>query len=332
MFARRCEQISLILGGLNSRLIPIHETIFRPWVLLAVSAALFSVTSQVLAEGEQKPSVELQGGQKSAVSWEVDADVSGVTKSRFEGVSRDSDVGVLDTSFNAVASLEGKGGILYRFGIDYQRHDFVGVQSQPIPTTLQSYSLTVGADFQLGDAWLARIDFQPGFYGSGDVFRFGDFNVPIVMGASYFVNSDLQLVVGLSLNFERKYPVLGGIGLRWRMGHDWVLNGILPTPRIEYSLSQSLTVYAGADFRGDTYRVNRDFGRTHGTGGLDDAVADYSQIRVGTGISWTINPHATFQMEAGFVPVDDLDFHRADTRVRSSEIPPYIDLSLKARF
>jgi hypothetical protein len=222
--------------------------------------------------------------------------------------------------------------MLFRFGIDFERHDFTGMDSQPIPSTLQSYGFTLGADFQLGDAWLARIDFQPGFYGSGDVFRFATFNVPVVMGASYFVNADLQLMVGLSVNYERKYPVLPGIGFRWRAGHDWVLNGILPTPRVEYSLNQSVIWYAGADFRGDTYRVNSDFGRERGFNNIDNGVADYSQIRVGTGISWSINTHTTFQMEAGFVPVEDLDFHRADTRVRATDAPPYVDLSLKAKF
>ncbi len=316
----------MIWSELNSRLTPSREMIRR----------LLSLLTALLALAQSGPSVRAEGArgvtQGSAVSWEVEADVSGIAKSSFEGSAKSSDVDVLDSLFSAVASVENKSGLIFRFGLQLQRHDFGGVHSQPIPSVLQSYGLVVGADMQLGDAWLARIEFQPGFYGDGDVFRFGSLNVPIIIGASYFVSADLQLVLGVSMNFERKYPVLPGVGVRWRMGHDWVLNGVLPTPRIEYSLSQYLTLYAGADLRGDTYRVSREFGRSRDSRALGDAVVDYSQIRVGTGVSWMINLHTTFQMEAGFVPVDDVDFHRADVRVHSSEIPPYLDLSLKAKF
>jgi hypothetical protein len=276
--------------------------------------------------------VRAEEGQKTAVSWEVNAGVSGIGRSRFEGWSTSSDARILDTTFNAVASIEAKSGLIYRLGLDFQRHDFGEIQTVPLPGALQSYSLVLGADLQLGDAWLARIELRPGFYGDSDVFRFGAFNVPIVVGASYFASADLQFVLGVSLDFNRKYPVLPGVGVRWRMGRSWVLDAILPTPRIEYSLNTSVTLYAGADFRGDSYRVSRDFGRTHDSTRLDDAVGDYTQIRVGTGFTWNVNQSVSFQMEAGFVPVQDLDYHRADLRMHSTEIPPYLDFSLKTKF
>jgi hypothetical protein len=41
----------------------------------------------------------------------------------------------------------------------------------PLPNTLQSLALVVGADFQFGDAWLFRLELQPGFYGDGTDLR-----------------------------------------------------------------------------------------------------------------------------------------------------------------
>jgi hypothetical protein len=272
------------------------------------------------------------GSAKAAVSWEIDAGISGIGETRFDGVSKHGDVETLNSLLSAVATLEASSGLNLRFGLELERHDFGGVRAQRIPRDLASYCLILGADLQLGDAWLARIDFSPGFYGSeGDVFRFGSFNMPIIIGASYFVSADLQFAIGISVNWNRKYPILPGVGLRWRMSRSWVLDGILPTPRIEYSLNDSLTVYAGADFRGETYRTSEGFGRGRSPK-LDDAVVDYAEIRVGGGVTWNINSHTTFQFEAGVVPVQELDYHRAGMRVFSAETPPYFDLSLKAKF
>ena len=69
--------------------------------------------------------------------------------------------------------------------------------------------------------------------------------MPVVVGASYFVSSDLQLVAGLSIDPERKYPVLPGVGFRYKCATDWVLDFILPAPRVEYTFSKSILLYAG---------------------------------------------------------------------------------------
>jgi hypothetical protein len=126
--------------------------------------------------------------------------------------------------------------------------------------------------------------------------------------------------------------VLPGIGLRWKFATDWVLNGVPPTPRIEYSMTKSLTLYAGADLRSSSYRMGDDFGRSHGIPQLDDAVVDYTEIRVGAGATWKINSVVTMQIESGCVLVDQFDFHRDDVRFRSTETPPYGGISLKAAF
>jgi len=40
----------------------------------------------------------------------------------------------------------------------------------------------------------------------------------------------------------------------------------------------------------------------------------------------------TLEVEAGIVPVQEFDFHRADVRASSTEIPPYGGIVLKAAF
>jgi len=78
--------------------------------------------------------------------------------------------------------------------------------------------------------------------------------------------------------------------------------------------------------------VDSDFGSARRDAKLNDAFVDFTQIRAGIGASWTLTPAATVELEAGLVPVYDLDYHRAEFRVRSDELPPYGGLNVKLKF
>jgi hypothetical protein len=268
----------------------------------------------------------------SSVSWEIQADFSAVGDAEFKGLANTDDISVLDTAFSAIASIQARDGLIFRLGVELQRFDFSRPSGAPAPFGLESMALVVGADFQLGTEWLGRIDFKPGLYGSNQTLRAQNFNVPINLGVSYFVSADLQLVVGASVDVNRKYPVIPAIGARWKFAPDWVLNAILPTPRLEYTLNRSVTLYTGADFQGGTYRLSNLPEHSPKDGRLRNGIVDYTQIRVGAGTTWSINDHFTLEVEAGFVPVHEFDYHRAETRLRTKEIPPYAGISLKAEF
>jgi hypothetical protein len=237
-----------------------------------------------------------------------------------------------DIGSRQVLSYQAREGFLVRFGLEVERYNFAVPDTLMLPSKLQSASIVVGADLQLGDAWIVRVEVQPGYYGGGPDLRADNFAAPIVVGASYFASADLQFVAGLSIDVNRKYPVLPGIGFRYKYNAYWVFNMILPQPRIEYSLNKNTTLYAGGDIQGATYRADSDFGTQQGTPKLNNAWIDYSQIRVGVGASIKIRPEVTLEMEAGIVPVQEFDFHRANVRASSTEIPPYGGLVLKAAF
>ena len=266
------------------------------------------------------------------LSWESEAGFSTVADSSFKGRSFRGDVNETDFHFRAVASRQIGGGPLLRLGVEWQRYDFGLPGRAPLPDTLQSLALVVGADFQIGEAWLFRLEATPGFYSGKSEFRFGSLNIPVLFGGSYFVSSDLQFFAGIELDVNRKYPVLGALGVRWKFAPGFVLNAVLPTPRLEYSFSKSLTFFLGADLRETTYRMDAEFGRARGRRKLDNAIVDYTQIRVGVGASWRIDSRFTWECEAGVVPVHDFDFHRAEIGVRSRGLPAYGGLSLKAAF
>ena len=293
----------------------------------AVSTGATAWMLAILAPGM----VRAQDSAGHKISLESDFRFALVGNSDVRERSETGNLSAYNLGTRDVLSMQVHEGFLVRFGLEYQRYHFGVPDSLQLPSKLQGASLVIGTDLQLGDAWIMRLEVQPGFYG-GTRMRSGNFNAPIVFGASYFVNSDLQLVAGLSVDVERKYPVLPGIGFRYKCNADWVLDMILPTPRIEYTLNKSVLLYVGGDIENGTYRVDSDFGKTHDVPKLNDAWLEYTQIRVGVGASWKIHPDITLEFEAGIVPVQEFDFHRADVRASATEIPPYGGVVLKAAF
>ena len=106
-------------------------------------------------------------------------------------------------------------GIL-RLGAAWERFGFGFPARVQLEERLQSVSAVVGLDTQFSDSILFRIEAQPGLYGTADDLDGETFNVPFIIGGTYIYSSDLQFVVGVSVNFNRQYPVFPGGGVRWR--------------------------------------------------------------------------------------------------------------------
>ena len=100
-------------------------------------------------------------------------------------------------------------------------------------------NLIIGADLSLTDSILVRFEAQPGLYGTFfNHITSGDFDVPFVLGGSYLYSDSLQFFVGVGVDVNRKYPVIPGVGFRYKVAPKLVLNIQLPAPRVEYELSK----------------------------------------------------------------------------------------------
>ena len=225
-----------------------------------------------------------------------------------------------------------KFGIL-RLGVGYERFGFGFDDPQhfELPGGLQSLSGIVGLDTRLGESILIRFEAQPGFYSStqleGDTFR-----APFILGGSYIVSDNLQLVVGVSVDYDRETPVFPGVGVRWRFAPNWVLNAVMPTPRLEWEMTQAITLYAGADLKGSTFRMYDGFGDERGNPALNRAVVTYTEIRTGLGMEWKMNEQIRFSLEGGYMPWREIDFHRTNVRYHHEEGAPYAAISFRGAF
>jgi len=196
-------------------------------------------------------------------TYELDGDISyvGAARTNF-GHSLQGNVTELESSARLVMGLQQSADSpIFRFGLSYQRYDFGLSKVAPFPDALQAENLVVGADFSLFSSWLVRVEADPGFYNDARSDRFKNFNVPFSLGGSYIASEDVQWVVGLGIDFNRQFPVIPAIGVRWALNDNWVIDAVLPTPRIEYEWSKNLTLFLGADLDDGTYRIGSNFPR-----------------------------------------------------------------------
>ena len=236
-----------------------------------------------------------------------------------------------DTLLRLVFTPRVKLGVL-RLGFEYEQFSFGFDPHTQIPNTLQSVAAVLGIDTQLSDSILLRVEATPGVY--SEAFKPGTtlFNMPFVIGGTYIYSPDFQIVLGIGVDVERKYPVLPGGGIRWRFQPQWVLDAVLPTPRLEYEWSKEVTVYAGGTLKETNFRVSDTFGDEKGIPKLNHAVLTYSEIRAGVGIDWKITSWLSVNGEAGYQPYRNFDFYRANIRYHQESGAPYGMISLHGAF
>ena len=225
-----------------------------------------------------------------------------------------------------------------RLGVEWERYSFGFSNNAPLPNTLQEVNLIVGADLSLTDSILVRVEAQPGLYGTFfNHVTSGDFNVPFIVGGSYLYSDSLQFFLGVSVDVNRKYPVIPGIGFRQKITPKLVLDAQLPTPRVEYEFSRSTTLFAGAEFKEDEFRVGEHFGDNHLDNRHDErvlnrALVNFTEIRVGVGLTQKLSSSLSLSVDGGCQPYREFDFYRADARYRSDGPAPYGQLALHGAF
>lgn len=279
------------------------------------------------------PEVEEKAPSSFKMGYELETKYSYVGDSKTE-IERDRTGNVSEQNgiFRLILTPQWGQGPIYRAGISAERFAFGLPSKASIPNTLQSTSLVLGFDFQLGDSWIGRVEAEPGFYGDFQEPDWDHFNTPFILGVSYIQSASLQWVAGVSVNVWRRYPVIPAVGVRWDVGHGWTVNAVLPTPRLEYEWSKPLTLYFGAEMKQLAYRVSDDFGDQHGRPKLNDAVMEYYQLRVGAGFTWKATSAVSLELEGGYLPYREFNYHRAEFGLRTKEGAAYGQVGFSAKF
>jgi hypothetical protein len=299
--------------------------------LIGAASVLFAVTPGLAQEGDTSSSNS--GWFKSifSPSGEYVAEETYVGEASVErGHKVVNDYDEHDTVLRFILTPRTSIGVL-RLGLAWERFSFGFPDRTPLPNTLQAGALVIGLDTQLSDSILLRFEAQPGFYGTTD-FISNNFSIPFIVGGTYIYNPNLQIVLGVSVDVEREYPVLPGAGIRWKIARQWVINAVLPAPRLEYTPIKNLTLYAVGVFKETNFRVGDTFGNSKGMPKLNDAVLTYSEVRAGVGADWKISSFATLSGEVGYQPFRSFDYYRANVRFHENGSAPYGMLSIHGAF
>jgi hypothetical protein len=226
--------------------------------------------------------------------------------------------GQVDSSnghFNYVVSPQVRDGLLLRFGVDAERNSF-GLPSQaPLPTTLQSVNAVIGVDYALNEKILLRLEAHPGIYSDFVSVTSSDIDVPVQFGGTYLYSKDFQIILGGEFDLKSDIPFIIVPAFRWQFADKWVISAIPPRPQLQYELSNALTLYTGAEILDGTYHLNDNFGNNHasvegpGNANQNGNIVDFTEARVGVGVTWKFTPNLNLDVSGGYVPYRMYDVH-----------------------
>lgn len=299
-----------------------------------------AATSLVLAAEDDWLKVE-EAPKASRIGHEVNLSQGFTAEGEMkQGDRKVGDVDGLNTEASYVATIPVADRVSFRTGIDYNRYSLGLPQGTLMPNTLQSVALTVGADFELSKNWIMRFEASPGIYSDFHDVSGSDFNVPMVLGFSYLVDSKLQFMFGLMIDplFSTRInglmdsPVLPGVGVRWQFADQWTLSAILPNPEIQYDLDDQWQIFAGGRLKGGSYRVSETQGDGVGRQDFNNDVVSYREIRAGLGARYKFHPALTLEAEVGYALSRSLTYKNEDGLTYDDGSAPYAEIGLKGRF
>jgi hypothetical protein len=308
--------------------------------LFWVSLFFFGLGEATLhAQGAFKSTTGSSGstGSSASASWlSYDLDAESSFFGRGEAKAASTNVGnitEISSSASFVLSAQVRDTALLRLGVEWQRYSFEPDAQAPVPDSVQGLDLAIGADLQVSPAVLLRIEAHPGIYSQFGSVSWQDFNVPFEVVGTYFVSSELLFIGGVYVDVDSDTPVFPVIGVHWKVSDKWVIEGVAPRPQLQYLLSDSTTLFAGADLREGTFRMDEQFGQERGIPKLNDAILDYFEIRAGAGLTWKMAKNVNLDFEGGCTPYRRFEYPRADGyKVKSEDLVPYLRIGLSAKF
>jgi hypothetical protein len=308
----------VVKSGKNAFSSPQRMNRSFPYQLLAAFLSL-GLTIARAGTDESSDSITPPSVEKSSIpisqEFEADGSYSGGALTK-QGNKPLGDLSNINSHFDYVVSPQVKDGVLLRFGVDAERNSFGLPNKAPLPNTLESANLIIGADLALTDKILLRVEAHPGIYTDGVEITGSDIDVPVQFGATYLYSKNLQFILGGEFDYKSNIPFILVPGIRWQFADQWVISAILPKPQLQYELSNALTLYAGAEILEGTYHLNDQFGSSHseatigGEGGnLNGKIMDFNEDRLGVGATWKFMPNLSLDVSTGYIVYREFIIH-----------------------
>lgn len=224
------------------------------------------------------------------------------------------------------------GNWYFRAGVMYDRFDF-GNTDAPVPVHLQAMAGAFGIDYMHGKDVGAFLQVRPGFYTEEHI-GLSSFDCPILVGRFWTLQPDkLYILTGAYASFLRGgYPVAPLVGVVWIPNEKLRFMGVVPEPRVIYSVNKDIDIWAGAELAGGSFRTDHhdDFVGPH-VAKLSGTQVDYNDYRAGAGITYSPTNRIDVDLGGGFAIQRSFNYHRAGEYYRTDPAP-YLRLEIKAKF
>lgn len=216
-------------------------------------------------------------------------------------------------------------------GLQWDHARFDAPAGAPVPEDIYGLSVRLISNWRVNERWSVRSDLRPGLYTDFEDISGGDFNVPVTVAVGYEVNPDLQVLFAVNVDVRREFPVVGGPGVIWRFADGWRLSLVIPRPQIEFTASETVTLFAGGELRATAVRVAEDFGTGVGNPLLNDDQVTYRELRVGGGLRWDLSRLFRLTVEGGYALDRRFEFDRGNLLL-NGDGSPYFTVSLSGSY
>ncbi len=243
------------------------------------------------------------------------------------------EVGVQRYELEAGGRTTSSSGANWTHSLGFARTELEAPVAALLPEYLQELALKLGWQFQSGPRWRFMATVRPGFYGDGSSIQTDTFNAPVLALASYASSRDLVWSFGVVANAFSDNPVLPVAGVRWQFAPEWIFNVGLPRTGVEWTISQDITLTAGATVQGGAYKTTRAPRGASGVAAarLTDTEFDYREVRVGLGAEFKVTEALRLNLDAGVSVDQRFEYHEAGVEQRGDSAL-FIAVAVTGRF
>jgi hypothetical protein len=225
------------------------------------------------------------------------------------------------------------GNLYLHLGAAYDRLDF-GSTRAPVPDHLQKMAGVIGIDYMHGKDLGAFLQFRPGFYFE-DHIGSESFDCPILLGRFWVLQPEkLYVLTAAYASFLRGgLPVMPLVGVVWIPNEKVRLMGVLPEPKLIYSLTKQLDLWVGGQLVGGAFRTDHhpEFDDIRHVEKLSGTQVDYYDYRAGVGARYSLTDQIDLDLGGGCSIQRSFNFHRAGEYYRTDPAP-YLRFEIKAKF
>jgi hypothetical protein len=158
------------------------------------------------------------------------------------------------------------------------------------------------------------------------------------IGLRYAPRGDdsLYFLLGVGGETNSKRIVTPVAGLHWEPNDRWTFNLVFPKPEVDFHLNSRITIFANAEGLGGTFRVGKNVG-THSLGPdvgstkFNNALLDYSEVRVGGGLRLQLFKNVRLETEGGSTVYRKFEYIRFGQQT-SPNNAPFVETSVRILF